>query len=361
MLETGATSQPRKIRVLIVDDSVVVRHMLAEICKADPEIEIVGMAPNGRQGVAMFEQLKPDVVTLDIEMPEMTGLEALIKIREKDARVPVIMFSSLTMKGASDTLEALGKGATDYITKPTNSLGGLMDAKEWVREQMLQKIKALGGRFAISAPPIKIVERASGSLAMKSRVDIVAIGISTGGPNALMQMIPTLKADIQVPIVIVQHMPETFTKSLADRLAKTSALQVREGENGALVEPGTVWIAPGGHHMVLRRDGDGVRLAINDRPPENSCRPSVDVMFRSVVDLFGARILGVIMTGMGSDGLKGCDAIRKAGGQIVVQDEATSVVWGMPGFVARAGLADKVLPLDRIGSEITERVAFRRC
>ncbi|MBX7148501.1 chemotaxis response regulator protein-glutamate methylesterase [bacterium] len=362
-----------KIRVLIVDDSAIVRKLLSEILGADPKIEIVGLAANGKIGVQMFENLKPDLVTMDIEMPEMTGLEALSKIRETDKRTPVLMFSSLTQRGAADTLDALGRGATDYVTKPTNEAGGLNAAKEWIRDQVLAKIHALGARtklfnMASKAPTTPSVTTLASSASkpnalfkVTNRVEIVTIGISTGGPNALMELIPKIPAGFPVPIVIVQHMPASFTKFLADRLNTTSPLNVREaGNDKPVLKAGDVWIAPGGFHMVLEKDGALVRLALNDEAPENSCRPAVDVLFRSVSQIYGKGTLGLVMTGMGYDGLKGSEVIVKNGGQVFTQDEASSVVWGMPGAVTNAGLSSRVLPLKDIAKAIIETVGEQR-
>jgi two-component system chemotaxis response regulator CheB len=350
-----------KIRILAVDDSVVIRRMICEAFAADPSIEVAGTAGNGRLALAKIEQLKPDLVTLDVEMPEMNGLEAVAAIREKWPQLPVIMFSTLTERGADTTLEALRLGATDYVTKPINFSGGRINFDR-VRDELAPKILALcpgvETRAATQALRLAIPLVAHRTRpAMPARV--VAIGVSTGGPNALNVLIPQLPKGFPVPVVITQHMPPMFTRHLAEQLSKRSALRVREGIPGQLLEPGEVWIAPGGFHMTVRRASGMPQLQTNQDPPENSCRPAVDVMFRSVAQAYGAECLGVVLTGMGSDGTRGSESIRAVGGQVIAQDESTSVVWGMPGSVVRAGLADRVLPLDSVSEEICKRVGLK--
>jgi two-component system chemotaxis response regulator CheB len=338
-------------------------------------LEVVGAAANGRIGLAKIPQVNPDLVTLDVEMPEMDGLQTLAELRKIYPRLPVIMFSTLTARGAVATLDALSLGASDYVTKPAN-VGSVAVGMQRIREDLIPKIKALcPGIAGIEQPPLPSLRplrpenptppRPGSSVghaihSPERRVDIVAIGVSTGGPNALAELLPRLPADFPVPVVIVQHMPPLFTKLLAERLAAKSAIQVNEGVAGALLQPGRAWVAPGDFHMVVARDAAAVRLQMHQGPPENSCRPAVDVLFRSVAKLYGTGALAVVLTGMGQDGLRGCEEIREAGGQILAQDEASSVVWGMPGFVARAGLADKILPLEQIASEITRRVRESR-
>ncbi|WP_010582842.1 protein-glutamate methylesterase/protein-glutamine glutaminase [Schlesneria paludicola] len=346
-----------KIRVLIVDDAVVVRRIVSDVLSADPEIEVVGTAANGKLGLAKIELLKPDLVTMDIEMPEMDGLETLAALRKINRRLPVIMFSTLTQRGAATTLEALTLGANDYVTKPAN-VGSVAAAQQSLRDQLVPKIKALVNRFRPGPLAAKLPVKPHAPLVMRplSKVEIVAIGVSTGGPNALCEVLLKIPANFPVPIVIVQHMPPMFTRLLAERLDKQSLIGVHEAEIGTRLQAGHAYLAPGDFHMIVKRDGTDVVLALHQGPPENSCRPAVDVLFRSVVEVYKASTLGVIMTGMGQDGLHGCEAIRAANGQILAQDEETSVVWGMPGFVARAGLADNILPLGEITAGITSRV-----
>lgn len=354
-----------KIRVLVVDDAIVVRRMVSDLLAADPDIEVVGTAANGRLALGKLAALQPDLVTLDIEMPELDGLATLVELRKAYPRLPVIMFSTLTERGAVGTLDALARGATDYVTKPTN-LGSATLAQARIREELIPRIKALAGPLPPRQPATPPPPRPAGppgpprSARLRQPIDCVAIGVSTGGPNALAEVVPRLPADFPVPIVIVQHMPPVFTRFLADRLAASSTLAVREAEDGARLEPGTVWVAPGNYHLLVRRDGEAVRIALTQDPPENSCRPAVDPLFRSVVACYGERVLGVVLTGMGQDGLLGATAIRRAGGTVLAQDEATAVVWGMPGALVHHGEADQVLPLGEFAPALVERALVGR-
>ncbi|MEO8633768.1 MAG: chemotaxis response regulator protein-glutamate methylesterase [Gemmatimonadales bacterium] len=348
-----------KIRVLVVDDSVVVRRLVTDLLSADPDVEVVGVAANGKLALAKLDQLTPDLVTLDIEMPEMDGLETLVHLRKRYPTLPVIMFSTLTERGAGATMEALACGASDYVTKPAN-VGSVTQAQAQLREELIPKIKALCGRVVVTRLAVPTAPARVPPTASPSRADILAIGVSTGGPNALAALLPALPADFPLPIVIVQHMPPVFTRFLAERLRGLCHLDVQEAEDGGVVRPGLVWIAPGNFHMKLRRDGTDVRVVLDQEAPENSCRPSVDPLFRSVAQLYGAHTLSVVLTGMGQDGLHGAEAIRQVHGQVLVQDEATSVVWGMPRAVALAGLADGVLPLGLIASELLRRAQVGR-
>ncbi|MBI4384341.1 MAG: chemotaxis response regulator protein-glutamate methylesterase [Nitrospinae bacterium] len=358
----------RKIRVLIVDDAVVIRRIVSDVLAEDPEIEVAGVAANGRIALSKIPQVNPDLITLDVEMPEMNGLETLAEIRKIYPTLPVIMFSTLTERGGAATLEALALGATDYVTKPAN-VGSVNLAKQRVRDELIQKIKifcakAVGLKSPETLAPLvpkpsvarPVITIPKAALGIVQRVDILTIGVSTGGPNALADLMPVFPANFPVPIVIVQHMPPFFTKLLAERLSSKSSIKVMEGAAGAVLKPGGAWIAPGNYHMVLERKNNQVSLLTNQDPPENSCRPAVDVLFRSVARLYGPNCMGVVLTGMGQDGLIGSEHICDAGGRVWAQDEASSVVWGMPGFVARAGLAEKILPLNQIGQEIVRRV-----
>ena len=353
----------RKIRVLIVDDSTVIRRLLTNALTTDPAIEIAGVAANGKIALAKIPQVAPDIITLDMEMPEMDGLTTLVEIRKLYPKLPVIMFSTLTQSGAEATMEALTKGANDYATKPSN-VGSVTAAIETVVKELVPKIKQFcnwnsksltssSARSEVRSPSGRTATLSKPLLPIKpSRVEIVVIGVSTGGPNALTTMLPKLPENFPVPILIVQHMPPVFTKHLADRLNQLCKLHVHEAVDGELLLAGGAWLAPGNFHMTLRRQGPQLKASLNQEQPENSCRPAVDVLFRSAAELFGANVLAVVMTGMGQDGQRGCDAIRQAGGRVIVQDEATSVVWGMPGAVANAGLAQKILPLSKIADEI---------
>ena len=359
----------KPIRILVVDDSVVIRKLLSDTLSKEAVFEVVGTAGNGRIALAKISQFHPDLITLDIEMPVMNGLETLAEIRKTDQRIPVVMFSTLTERGAAATLEALSLGASDYETKPSNT-GSPVVAIEQIRAELVPKIKALcsaqlGTSARPSAAPTKTVIAPAAHLTVRPRkpgrrIEIVAIGTSTGGPNALAHVIPLVPKDFPVPIVVVQHMPPIFTRFLAERLADRSEIRVEEGHAGGALEPGKAWIAPGNYHMTVSRTANERRLKLNQDAPEHSCRPAVDVLFRSVAEAYGGGVLGVVMTGMGSDGVLGAQRIHAAGGEVIVQDEATSVVWGMPGLVQAAGEADGVFPLGELAGEITRRVAKSR-
>jgi two-component system chemotaxis response regulator CheB len=350
-----------KIRVLIVDDAVVFRRLVADELSADPALEVVGTAANGRIALARLPQVNPDLVILDVEMPVLDGLATLQEIRKTYPKLPVIMFSALTERGAAATLDALALGATDYFAKPTGA-GGPAASLQVIREELIPEIKALCRRTPAADPPAPAAGVGSAFLPKlrTGPVEVVAIGTSTGGPNALADLFSGLPTDLPVPVVVVQHMPPMFTRLLAERLSAQSALRVEEARPDGVLRPGHAWIAPGDHHVVVVRDGVEARVRLNQDPPENSCRPAADVLFRSVAKTFGPAALAVVLTGMGQDGLRGCEAIRAAGGQVIAQDEATSVVWGMPGFVTRAGLADRVLPLGMIAPEVVRRARAGR-
>jgi two-component system chemotaxis response regulator CheB len=346
------------VRILIVDDSAVIRKVLSNMLASDPEIVVAGTAGNGTQALARIPETKPDLVTLDIEMPGMDGLETLVEIRKLYPKLPVIMFSTLTERGASATLDALARGASDYVTKPSHRESpDNPHERVRVREELIRKIKSL---CAVRVPQSRRPPPILASARLQARIDVVAIGTSTGGPNALTELIPQFPADFPVPIVIVQHMPALFTRLLSERLNTLAPLEVQEGKEGQKLQPGQVWIAPGDHHMTVARKGTEFVLGINHDPQENSCRPAVDVLFRSVAQTYGANVLAVVLTGMGADGTLGSGVIRGAGGEVIVQDEASSVVWGMPGSIVAASLADRICPLGGIAPEIMRRVSMRR-
>ena len=355
----------RKIRVLVVDDSTVIRRLLTDALNSDPAVEVAATAPNGRIALAKIPQVNPDVITLDMEMPEMDGIATLVELRKLYPKLPVIMFSTLTQRGAEATLDALSKGANDYVTKPAN-VGSVTAALQNVRNDLVPKIKAFCPWMASTAPVLSRRPATPGAVDRRipenrnPRIDCVAIGVSTGGPNALQTVLTRLPKEFPVPIVIVQHMPPIFTKHLADRLHQLSPLDVFEGMRGDALAPGGVWVAPGDHHMIVRRDAATVRIDTHQQPPENSCRPAVDVLFRSVAEVYGPNTLAVVLTGMGQDGARGCEVIRDAGGRVLAQDEKSSVVWGMPGAVVQAGLADKVVPLDQVAAEIIREIEMGR-
>lgn len=342
-----------------MDDSAVIRKVLSDVLSEDPEIEVVATAANGKLALEQLEQTDPDVITLDVDMPELNGLQTVAQIRQRGKQVPIIMCSSLTAAGAALTLEALALGASDFVTKPS-SHGA--NARDVVGAELIQKIKALHAAGHRSSPvyspgPILPRPATQQESAPSSPATAVAIGVSTGGPNALAQVLGALSADLAVPILIVQHMQAVFTPLLVERLNAASKLPVVEGEHGLQVLPGRVYLAPGGQQMQVKRVCGRVLLKLSDGPPENSCCPSVDPLFRSVAQVYGATSLGVILTGMGQDGLRGCEAIRAANGRIVAQDRASSAVWGMPGAVVEAGLAHAIIPLDRVAQTIKEAVS----
>lgn len=441
------------ISVLVVDDSVVIRRLITDALADDPEIQVLGTAPNGRIALTKIELLKPDIITLDVEMPVLDGLATLRELRKTNRALPVIMFSTLTAAGASATLDALAAGASDYVTKPAN-VGSIMESIRSVREQLIPRIHALterriarpahpplrpagparsgpdrtgpdrtgpdrtgpyragqdrsgtpagspstgpltgppagpstasphagtsatSGASGASAagvhpdrgvvPPTRVAPPPPGTpIQLRTRgprtgrIEVIAIGCSTGGPDALSQVIRAFPANLPVPVVIVQHMPPVFTKMFAERLDRTSSVHVEEAVSDTPLKSGTVYIAPGDFHLEVARTGIGVVTRLSTGPPENFCRPAVDVLFRSVAKAFGGHVLAAVMTGMGQDGRRGSEVLAEAGAEIVVQDEATSVVWGMPGAVAHAGLADAVLPLPEIANHLISRTAGGR-
>ncbi len=352
-------AQPAAVRVLVVDDSPTVRSLLSKTLSEDPAIEVVAVAENGRAGVDALRQQLPDIVVLDVEMPVMDGITALREIRKLHPRLPVIMFSSLTEKTARATLDALMAGANDYVTKPT---GGPHEVTARIRHDLTDRIKALVSRSRPSQDSRSVSQSPSPPLPRQRRITSVrgvAIGVSTGGPTALAEFLPHLAPAAKVPILIVQHMPAFFTAQLAERLTKVTGARVREATHGELLEPGCLLLAPGDQHMEVIPEGAFGRIRLTQTAPENSCRPAADVLFRTAAAVWGSGTLGVVLTGMGKDGLAGSRAIVEAGGSVLAQDEFTSVVWGMPGEVARAGLAEAVLPLAQLAAEVGLRLRRR--
>jgi two-component system chemotaxis response regulator CheB len=406
-----------RIRVLLVDDSAVVRRLVRGALDADPEIEVVGEAANGREALTRLKELEPDAMICDVEMPEMSGIETVQEVRRQWPRMPVLMFASLNRESAYITLEALHAGANDFVTKPSVAAGTAMAAvMETLRQELGGKLKALlcgpgdlsavaraAVRYASSgeipvmravppaapvpqpspptpssfaampprqAPPAAPVQspvRASRPTppalprARPGGCEAVLIAVSTGGPNALAELVPRLPRDLPVPVLIVQHMPPVFTRLLAERLAATAQLPVREAAEGDPVLPGEVLLAPGDHHLVVRRVGGAVRCALNRDPAENSVRPAADVLFRSAAEVWGGRVLVVVMTGMGQDGLIGAIQLHAQGAVVLAQDQASSVVWGMPGAVCKAGIAAAPVPLAQLANEIVRQVRGGGC
>ena len=351
-----------RIRVMVVDDSVVIRRLVTQVLEQDSTIQVVGTASNGAIGLQRIPQFNPDVITLDIEMPDMDGLEMLRRIRREYPLLRVIMFSTLTERGAAKTLEALTLGADDYVAKVSNE-GSLDRSMGRLREEMIPKIKQffhlpeqnrVVARPILARAPTEQTAR-PGAQVLKStrkRPQVVAIGVSTGGPTALGTIMPAFPAGFPLPIMVVQHMPPLFTRLLAERLNATCQLPVSEATQDDLVEPGKILIAPGDFHMKLASNGGGVRVFLDQSPRQNSCRPAVDALFASTGEVYGGAVLAVILTGMGQDGLHGVEILKAQGASVIAQDEASSVVWGMPGAVVNAGLADRVLPLSEVVSEI---------
>ncbi len=374
----------KDLKILVVDDTVTDRQILSRIIQSFEDAELVGTASNGRIALAKIPMLQPDLVLLDLFMPEMDGQETLARIKAEYPHIDVIMVSGLDRETAEMTVKALESGALDFVPKPRGSssaqsmeelkrsLGRLLPmARTRKYSRQVQTLSArkngeprmIRPRQQPPAPPSPpppvpkqpLKPRTRVTPKTPGRIDVVVIGVSTGGPNALQEIIPRLPGDFPVPVLTVQHMPVMFTASLAARLNQLSPIRVLEGEEGAPVEKGAMYIAPGGSHLVVRKNRLGqMALGLTYSPPVNSCRPSVDVLFRSVAMVYGGHVLAVILTGMGKDGVAGAGAIRRKGGYIMVQDEKSSVIWGMPGAVVEAGEANEIVPLHRMADRIRQ-------
>ncbi len=379
------------LRVLVIDDTIVYRKIVSDVLSSIPGVSVVGSANNGKIAIARIQSLKPDLITLDVEMPEMDGLQVLDYIRRENLGTEAIMLSTLTVQGGEMTIKALELGAFDFIPKPQEgtmaenlaSVTALLtpmvktiqkkkEMKERIREKLqLGKTQTPSRPFTAQSLPTglrpelrpepRVIQARPFSSASRSKSEIVAIGISTGGPNALARMMPMLPADINVPIVIVQHMPPLFTQSLANSLNNKCAITVREAKHGDILEPNVALIAPGGKQMKIAAHGDGKRrvVQITDDPPINSCKPSADYLFFSVATHYVGRATGVIMTGMGSDGTKGLKLMRENGASIIAQNEETCTVYGMPKEPVESGIVDTIAPLDRIAEEIVKTLKAR--
>ncbi len=391
-ITAGANPGTDPIRVMVVDDAVVIRGLLTRWLDADPGLSVVGSHRNGKLAVEDVEKSNPDVVVLDIEMPEMDGMTALPLMLAKKRDLVVIMASTLTRRNAEISLKALSLGAADYVPKPesTSEVTTSVD----FRRELIDKVKALGararrmrgpsktmraetnaGRTASQAPVGRLATPARPSLrtapgaapaggaaagggfklrpyaAVKPR--ILAIGSSTGGPQALQQVMKDIGTAVHdVPVVITQHMPPTFTAILAEHVGKAALRPSKEGEDGEVLQPGNIYVAPGGKHMILEKDAGAVKIRLTDGEPVNFCKPAVDPLFDSVAKIYGSATLGLILTGMGHDGAAGVKTIASGGGSVITQDEATSVVWGMPGAAANTGMCSDVLPLPEIGPKV---------
>ena len=340
--------------VLIIDDSAVVRGLVARWIEADPRFDLAATCADGERGVRRASELQPDLIILDIEMPRMDGLTALPLILKAAPRSRVIMASTLTRKGAEVTMRALSLGAADYAPKPQ---AGRVAGADAYRTDLLNKLEALSPRAKVAAAPRPRPVRTSPAPrpGLAPKPDLVAIGSSTGGPQALRDVMSAIPRDTRVPVVIAQHMPKLFTAILAEHLSKCG-LPAAEAKHNEVIKPGRVYVAPGDWHFTVRRESAGLIAQLDQNPPVNFCRPAVDPLFQSCADAMGRNMLAVVLTGMGSDGREGARIVRDAGGQVIAQDQATSVVWGMPGAVAEAGLADQILPLPEIGPDIARRL-----
>ena len=355
---------PAPIRVLVVDDSAVVRGLTVRILESEAGIEVAGTCANGQIAVQQIARRDIDIVVLDIEMPVMDGITALPLLLEAAPGVRVIVASTLSQRNAEISLAALAKGATDYIPKPSTSQLGGSDA--YARD-LLRKVRALGRRKASSPAPQRPARQTATAPRIEQRIALrpamqvaphaIVIGSSTGGPQALMEVLGALPPALDLPIFIAQHMPAAFTPILAQHLAKASGRPCCEGGAGTPVRDGHIYLAPGDFHMEVHRTASGLVTRVTTAPAENFCRPSVNPLLRSAAQVFGTHTLAVMLTGMGHDGLQGAETLIRAGGTLIAQDEATSVVWGMPGAVANAGLCAEVLPLARIAPHIVRLVA----
>ncbi|HXC94699.1 MAG TPA: chemotaxis-specific protein-glutamate methyltransferase CheB [Edaphobacter sp.] len=370
----------RPLRVLAADDSSVMRGILWKLflmhAKERPEelppMELCGVARDGIECLEQVKKLKPDVIVLDLEMPGLNGLDVLDRLRVLNPELPVIMCSAYTEHGARLTLEALGRGAVDYVTKPSGQRD-FIEAMKSLAQQLLPRLGALARDVRsieerTLSKELPDVHDAQASSRSSNLIEVVVIGLSTGGPTALEQLLPKLPKDFPVPVLITQHMPKLFTGALAERLDKCCSLRVEEAYDNAVIRPGTIWLAPGDSHMevapfrTMSDDGRigevrSSRVRLHQQEPLNHCRPSVDYLFFSASRLYGPGTLALVMTGMGADGLNGARAVRERGGVVLAQDKITSAVWGMPGRVSTAGIANATLPLWGIANALRQRVA----
>jgi two-component system chemotaxis response regulator CheB len=348
---------------MVVDDSLVIRGFISRMLESDPgAFKVVATASNGKLAIDMLARAAPEVVILDIEMPIMDGLTAIPKLKEMDPGVQIIMASTLTQKNADISIKALALGATDYLAKPSAREMAVpgefqRDLKEKVKELGVLARKHNANRRStaqtVPTPPRPVTVRAMPTF----KPEVIAIGSSTGGPQALFEVVKSMGSCLDQPVVITQHMPPSFTTILADHITKQCGVACAEAKDGELLRPGCYYIAPGDFHMLFDKTAAGTAVRLVKDPPENYCRPAVDPMLRSLVGAYGGRILVVILTGMGQDGTKGSEVVIKAGGAVIAQDEATSVVWGMPGAVANAGLCSAILPVNSLGNMV-KRIAF---
>jgi two-component system, chemotaxis family, protein-glutamate methylesterase/glutaminase len=359
------------LRVLVADDSSVFRRAITDALVSIPDVQVVGSAPNGKIALQKVIELKPDLLTLDMEMPEMDGLAVLDALKQAGSTTSVMVISAVTLRGGRLTMQAIEKGAFDFLTKPQGK--DAAESKAMLVRELAPRLRALahrrqirdilrpgGASSPVPASSASATARPVTARPLTSRPEIVLIGVSTGGPAALARLLPLLPADLGVPVAVVQHMPPIFTQSLAESLSGKCSLRVREAADGDKLEPGLVLIAPGGRHLRLASSPDAVaRAQITDDPPENNCRPAVDYLFRSAANALPGRAMAVILTGMGNDGTLGLRLLKRHGCFTIAQDEATSVVFGMPKAAIEAGVVDLVLPLDAIAARILATVKGR--
>lgn len=370
---TSAATAADPIRVMIVDDSAVIRGLVTRSLEGDPAIRVVASVGDGRMAINALQRQPVDVIVLDIEMPVMDGLTAIPELLAVDPSVKIIMSSTLTARGAEVSLKAMQLGAADYVPKPTSTRE--ISGGDEFKRTLTEKVRVLGGiaragggRRAATplaprpgTPPTPRAPTPTGDRTVRLRPmpspavrpDVIAIGSSTGGPQALFQVVAQLRG-LPQPVLITQHMPATFTTILAEHIQRQCEVVCAEAKDGEPVVGGRVYIAPGDNHMLVVNRGSGPQIALTKDPPENFCRPAVDPMLRSIVAHYGRKVLAVVLTGMGQDGMRGCGVVAEAGGLVVAQDEASSVVWGMPGAVATAGHANAVLPVAEIGAHVRQ-------
>jgi len=349
-MQNAVRKAPERMRVMVVDDSLVARGMIRNALLSAPEVELVATAANGRLALEVLARQEADIILLDLEMPEMDGLSAIPRIRALSPASRIIISSAFTPEGSERAVQALTAGASDVIQKPT-TLGAGFSIEQYGSE-LLTKVRQLG---RVAEPPAP--GRASAGLTRPTPLvevapTALAVGSSTGGPNALVALFRALPRPLPFPVYVVQHMPPEFTAMLARRIEADCGHRCKEASDGEPAQKGTIYVAPGNQHMVLEGSPSKPVIRLTQDAPENFCRPAVDPLFRSVAGIYGTGLLGLVLTGMGEDGMRGSGEVVRAGGRVFVQDEVTSVVWGMPGAVARAGLAEKILPLDSLATAV---------
>jgi two-component system chemotaxis response regulator CheB len=353
----------QSIRVMLCDESAIMRRLISTALRLEPSMAVVCEAHNGRDAIEKLDDARPDILVMDIGMPVMNGVEAVREIRRRHPDLPIIMLSSLTSRGAKGSLDAITAGATDVSTKPVGSTH-IQQSLDALRRDLIPKLLHwTAGQPTRSRPQTtdcSSVPRASRTSASSSesssQISAIAIGVSTGGPQALATLIQELPMGFPIPILIAQHMPPVFTRLLAERLSAQTGHSVREAVDGDELDAGTILVAPGDHHLTVSREGDSVRARLNQEPPENACRPSVNPLFCSMAECYGQGTLGIVLTGTGQDGVRGVKRLKTCGATVFAQDQESSVIWGMPGQVVKMGLADQVLPIDQMAAAVLRAV-----